>query len=84
MSRTARYANVGAVIVPFVGFIAALILLWNDLVGWSDLAILAFTYVVTGLGVTIGYHRLLTCPHRGGVKSAVNAPRRSSFRRSRG
>ena len=60
MSRTARYANVGAVIVPFLGFIAALILLWNDLVGWSDLAILAFTYVVTGLGVTIGYHRLLT------------------------
>jgi len=52
--------NLGAVIVPFAGFVAAVILLWNRIVGWSDLAILASTYVVTGLGVTIGFHRLLT------------------------
>jgi stearoyl-CoA desaturase (delta-9 desaturase) len=60
VTRAERYANVGAVIVPFAGFLAAVILLWNRLVGWSDLGILAITYVVTGLGVTVGFHRLLT------------------------
>jgi stearoyl-CoA desaturase (Delta-9 desaturase) len=60
VSRTARYANVGAVIVPFGGFIASLFLLWNSVVGWSDLAILTAMYAVTGLGVTVGFHRLLT------------------------
>ena len=60
MSRATRYANVGAVIVPFAGFVAGVVLLWNRAVGWSDLAILAGMYVVTGLGVTVGFHRLLT------------------------
>jgi stearoyl-CoA desaturase (delta-9 desaturase) len=60
MSRAERYANVGAVLVPFIGFVAAVILLWNRLVGWSDIAILVGMYLVTGFGVTIGFHRLLT------------------------
>jgi stearoyl-CoA desaturase (delta-9 desaturase) len=29
-------------------------------VGWTDLAILAFMYVITALGITVGYHRMLT------------------------
>ena len=69
MSRAARYANVGAVVVPFGGLVAGVILLWNRAVGWSDLAILAVTYLVTAFGVTIGFHRLLThrsfATHRG-------------------
>ena len=69
MSRAARYANVGAVVVPFGGLVAGVILLWNRAVGWSDLAILAATYLVTAFGVTIGFHRLLThrsfATHRG-------------------
>jgi stearoyl-CoA desaturase (delta-9 desaturase) len=60
MSRAERYANLGAVIVPFGGFVAALVLFWNRLVGWSDVAILVGTYLATGFGVTVGYHRLLT------------------------
>jgi stearoyl-CoA desaturase (delta-9 desaturase) len=60
VSRVARYTNVGAVVVPFGGFVAGVVLLWNRAVGWSDLAILAVTYLVTALGVTIGFHRLLT------------------------
>jgi stearoyl-CoA desaturase (delta-9 desaturase) len=60
MSRTERYANLAAVIVPFLGFVAALLLLWNRFVGWTDVGILVGGYVVTGLGVTVGYHRLLT------------------------
>jgi stearoyl-CoA desaturase (delta-9 desaturase) len=60
VSRAARYTNVGAVVVPFGGFVAGVILLWDRAVGWGDLAILAVTYMVTALGVTIGFHRLLT------------------------
>jgi stearoyl-CoA desaturase (delta-9 desaturase) len=60
MSPVERYANLVAVIVPFGGFIAALVLLWNRLVGWTDIGILVGTYLPTGLGVTVGYHRLLT------------------------
>jgi stearoyl-CoA desaturase (Delta-9 desaturase) len=40
--------------------LAAIVLLWNRAVGAGDLAILVVMYLLTGLGVTIGYHRLLT------------------------
>ncbi len=60
MSAFHRYANLTAVLLPFVGFVAAVILLWNRYVGWTDLAIFALMYVVAGIGVTVGYHRHLT------------------------
>jgi stearoyl-CoA desaturase (Delta-9 desaturase) len=52
--------NIGAVIVPFVAFLAAIPLLWNELVGWTDLAIFAVMYLLTAVGVTVGFHRMLT------------------------
>ena len=60
MSRAHRNANVAAVVVPFAAFVAALALLWNEVVGWTDLALLAALYLVTALGITVGFHRLLT------------------------
>ena len=33
---------------------------WNEALHWRDLAILAVVYVLTGLGITVGFHRLLT------------------------
>jgi stearoyl-CoA desaturase (delta-9 desaturase) len=60
MSRIEKYANLVAVLVPFIAFAAAIPLAWNSLVGATDLAILAVMYLVCALGVTIGYHRLLT------------------------
>jgi stearoyl-CoA desaturase (delta-9 desaturase) len=68
MSKLQRNANLVAVLLPFAAFIAAIPLLWNHLVGPTDLAVFAFMYLLTGFGVTIGYHRLLT--HR-----AFDAPR---------
>jgi stearoyl-CoA desaturase (delta-9 desaturase) len=68
MSKTERYANLTAVLLPFAAFGAAIVLTWNSLVGWTDLAILAGMYLVTALGVTVGYHRLFT--HR-----AFDAPK---------
>ena len=60
MSRTTRNVNLVGVIVPFVAFVVALILLWNRAVGPLDLGILAFMYLISGIGVTVGFHRLLT------------------------
>jgi stearoyl-CoA desaturase (delta-9 desaturase) len=34
--------------------------LWQDMIGWTELSLLLALYVATGLGVTFGYHRLLT------------------------
>jgi stearoyl-CoA desaturase (delta-9 desaturase) len=33
---------------------------WNEALHWRDLAILGAVYVLTGLGITVGFHRLLT------------------------
>jgi stearoyl-CoA desaturase (delta-9 desaturase) len=60
MSKLEKYANLGAVVVPFVAFAAAIALLPSDYVGPTDLAILAGMYLLSALGITIGYHRLLT------------------------
>jgi stearoyl-CoA desaturase (Delta-9 desaturase) len=60
MTRLQRYGNLAGVFVPFAGFLCAVALLWNDFVGWTDLALLALLYVATGLGITVGFHRLLT------------------------
>jgi stearoyl-CoA desaturase (Delta-9 desaturase) len=46
-------------IVPFLGVIAALVLVWNKAVGPPDLVAFTIMYAVGGLGVSTGYHRLL-------------------------
>jgi len=60
MTRASRISNLIAVILPFVAFIAAVVLLWNRAVGWTDLGLFLGFYVATGFGITIGYHRLFT------------------------
>jgi stearoyl-CoA desaturase (delta-9 desaturase) len=34
--------------------------LWSSLLGWSDIIVFAIMYVATGLGITVGFHRLFT------------------------
>ncbi len=60
MTKFEKRVNVAAVVLPFAAFLAAIVLLWNSAVSATDLAILAVMYVLTGLGVTVGFHRLLT------------------------
>jgi stearoyl-CoA desaturase (Delta-9 desaturase) len=60
MTRTEKVANLGAVILPFAATLAAIVLLWNQVVHPTDLAILAAMYLLTALGITVGFHRLLT------------------------
>jgi stearoyl-CoA desaturase (delta-9 desaturase) len=60
MTRAGKLTNLGAVVVPFVATVAAIALLWNRLVSWHDLALLAVMYLLTAAGITVGFHRLLT------------------------
>jgi fatty-acid desaturase len=46
--------------LPFLASMLALGLLWKRAVHWSDLALLAMMYTLVGLGVTAGFHRMLT------------------------
>jgi stearoyl-CoA desaturase (delta-9 desaturase) len=55
-----RTCTIVAVVGPIIGLGVAIGLLWGWGVGWTDLAILFVGYVLTGLGVTIGFHRLFT------------------------
>lgn len=46
------------VIVPFLGLLIAIYGVWGWGITWVELAVLLFMYIATGLGVTVGYHRL--------------------------
>ena len=55
----ARRLTLGITIVPFLGFLVGMRLLWGGISG-LDLALLISLYSVSILGVTVGYHRMLT------------------------
>ena len=66
--RIDRVANLVVTVVPvgLLGFAAWLA--WGGALHWPDLVVLAVTYLLTGLGVTVGFHRLFT--HRSFKTSA--------------
>jgi stearoyl-CoA desaturase (delta-9 desaturase) len=46
--------------IPFVALIVVGWQLWNEALHWSDVIVFGICYVLTGFGVTIGFHRHLT------------------------
>jgi stearoyl-CoA desaturase (delta-9 desaturase) len=48
------------VAVPLVALVAAIPLLWGWGLGWHDVVLALIFYWVSGLGVTVGYHRYFT------------------------
>jgi stearoyl-CoA desaturase (Delta-9 desaturase) len=59
-SRARLAANLAGTTLPVVGLVLAIGLLWDRLVGVRELTILFSGYVLAGLGITVGYHRLFT------------------------
>jgi stearoyl-CoA desaturase (delta-9 desaturase) len=47
-------------VVPPAALSVAGWLAWGGSLRWQDLVVLAITYTLTGLGITVGYHRLFT------------------------
>ncbi len=72
-SRLVRVVTLATIVLPFVGLLAGFVFLWLAGFHWIHLAMFGVGYVLTGLGVTVGYHRLFT--HRsfetGRVMTAV-------------
>jgi stearoyl-CoA desaturase (Delta-9 desaturase) len=60
MTRAHKIANLIGVPAPFVGLIVAIALLWDRAIGPLQLGLLVGLYVITCLGVTLGYHRMFT------------------------
>src|SRR5436309_5887182 len=60
MTLPHKIVNLIGVPLPFVGLITAIALLWNRAIGPLELGLLAGLYVITCLGVTLGYHRMFT------------------------
>jgi len=52
--------NFLAIVLPLAGAVAAALLLWGWGFSWTHLLVLVGMYLATGLGITIGYHRLFT------------------------
>ena len=67
-SVPSQLAGIVAVVVPPLGLVAAVWLLWDSGVRPVDLVLLVGFYVACGLGITVGFHRLFT--HRSFETSA--------------
>jgi stearoyl-CoA desaturase (delta-9 desaturase) len=55
-----RLANTVVTVVPLVLLGLAIWLAWGGSLHWQDLVVLAISYLLTGAGITVGYHRLFT------------------------
>ena len=60
MTRARTIGNLAVIVLPLAGVALAGVLLWGRMVGPVELVILGVGYIVTGLGITVGYHRLFT------------------------
>ncbi|HEX7738923.1 MAG TPA: acyl-CoA desaturase [Marmoricola sp.] len=59
-STKERVALALFIAVPFLAVIAAVPVAWGGWLGWSDVVVTVVMYMITCLGVTVGYHRLFT------------------------
>jgi stearoyl-CoA desaturase (delta-9 desaturase) len=55
-----RAVSLGAILLPLAGLVAAIILLWGPGFSWLHLGLLLGGYLLTNLGIGVGYHRLFT------------------------
>ncbi len=64
-----RAATLVIIATPFFGLIASAVFLWGWGLTWVELTLFGTMYVLTGLGITVGYHRFFT--HRSFQTSTV-------------
>jgi stearoyl-CoA desaturase (delta-9 desaturase) len=60
ISATVKVLNFFAVTTPFVGFVAAMFLLWGRGFNWMYAGIMSLFLFPTAMSITIGFHRLFT------------------------
>jgi stearoyl-CoA desaturase (delta-9 desaturase) len=47
-------------LLPALGLVWAVRIAWGGPLRWQDLVVFAIMYLLTGVGITVGFHRLLT------------------------
>ncbi len=60
MSRIHKIVNLIGVALPPLCVVVAIVLLWNRAIGPLELALMLSLYVITALGITLGFHRMFT------------------------
>jgi stearoyl-CoA desaturase (delta-9 desaturase) len=60
IAMTRQVSNFIGMVLPLLGFVLAVVIFWGQLVEPIDLAVLVVGYAAAMLGVTVGFHRLLT------------------------
>jgi stearoyl-CoA desaturase (delta-9 desaturase) len=69
-----RVANIVVIAAPLAAVVIAAWLAWGGSLHWQDLLVLVITYLLTGMGITVGFHRLFT--HR---SFETSRPLRAAF-----
>lgn len=59
-SRLHKTTVVIFVVAPFIAVLFAIWYVWQRLVTWNDIALMFGMYFFTVLGITVGFHRMLT------------------------
>lgn len=60
VSLGVRIGTLAVIIFPFIGIVVAPFIVWGWGFTWVDLGIMLGFYVLTMLGITVGFHRLFT------------------------
>ncbi len=55
-----RFLTGTVTVLPIIALGVVAWQVWSELLGWSDIIVFAIMYVLTGLGITVGFHRLFT------------------------
>jgi stearoyl-CoA desaturase (Delta-9 desaturase) len=58
--RLDRFLTGTITALPFIALFVVGWQVWNEALHWSDIIVFAICYVLTGFGVTVGFHRHLT------------------------
>jgi stearoyl-CoA desaturase (delta-9 desaturase) len=54
-----RISTLAIILIPLAAVIAAPLFVWGWGFRWTDLGVLVGMYVLTGIGITVGFHRLI-------------------------
>ena len=60
MENLDRFLTGLITVVPFLALILVAQQVWGQQLHWSDVIVFVIVYAITGLGVTVGFHRMLT------------------------
>jgi stearoyl-CoA desaturase (delta-9 desaturase) len=55
-----KLVTLAGVMLPFLGMLAAAVSLWGWACDWRTISLLLVMYLLTGLGITVGFHRHFT------------------------